>query len=88
MRPVRITYDPEGDILYITFGQPFVRFCENMGRMGLGHFKQNPSIPSFQHGGLESRSTWTFPDASLRAWLPAIHAGMTVISISILCGRA
>jgi len=22
MNPVRITYDPEGDILYITFGQP------------------------------------------------------------------
>jgi uncharacterized protein YuzE len=22
MTPVRITYDPEGDILYITFGQP------------------------------------------------------------------
>ena len=22
MRPVRITYDPEGDILYLTFGQP------------------------------------------------------------------
>ncbi len=22
MKPVRITYDPEGDILYITFGQP------------------------------------------------------------------
>ncbi|SRR6266567_4822454 len=22
MQPVRITYDPEGDILYITFGQP------------------------------------------------------------------
>jgi uncharacterized protein YuzE len=22
MRPIRITYDPEGDILYITFGQP------------------------------------------------------------------
>ncbi len=22
MRPVRITYDPEGDILYVTFGQP------------------------------------------------------------------
>jgi uncharacterized protein YuzE len=22
MEPVRITYDPEGDILYITFGQP------------------------------------------------------------------
>ncbi len=22
MRPVRITYDPEGDILYVTFGHP------------------------------------------------------------------
>jgi uncharacterized protein YuzE len=22
MRPIRITYDPEGDILYITFGHP------------------------------------------------------------------
>lgn len=22
MRPVRITYDPEGDTLYVTFGQP------------------------------------------------------------------
>ena len=22
MKPVRITYDPDGDILYITFGQP------------------------------------------------------------------
>jgi len=22
MRPIRITYDPEGDTLYITFGQP------------------------------------------------------------------
>jgi uncharacterized protein YuzE len=22
MKPVRITYDPEGDILYLTFGQP------------------------------------------------------------------
>ncbi len=22
MKPIRITYDPEGDILYLTFGQP------------------------------------------------------------------
>jgi uncharacterized protein YuzE len=22
MKPVRITYDPEGDVLYLTFGQP------------------------------------------------------------------
>jgi hypothetical protein len=46
---------------------------------GLGQLK-NLSITSFQHGALESRFTWTFPDASLRAWMPAIHAGMTVIS--------
>ena len=22
MNPVRITYDPEGDVMYVTFGQP------------------------------------------------------------------
>ncbi len=25
MRLIRITYDPEGDILYVTFGQPLSR---------------------------------------------------------------
>ena len=45
----------------------FASSFENMGRMGLGHFKQNPSIPSFQHGALESRLTWMSPEASLRA---------------------
>jgi hypothetical protein len=39
---------------------------------------------SFQHGLLESRFTWTFPDASARAWIPAIHASMTVICIFML----
>jgi hypothetical protein len=38
---------------------------------------QNPSIASFQHGVLESRLTWMSPDASLRTWMPAIHADMT-----------
>ena len=28
--------------------------------------KQNLSIASFQHGVLESRPTWMFPDASLQ----------------------
>src|SRR5262245_35397982 len=37
---------------------------------------------SFQHGVLESRLTWTSPDASLRVWIPAIHAGMTENSFS------
>ena len=32
---------------------------------------------SFQHGVLESRPTWMSPEASLRTWMPAIHAGMT-----------
>jgi hypothetical protein len=61
---------------------------ENTGRKGLGHFKQNPTIPSFQHGVLESRLTWMSPEASLRIWMPAIHAGMTKICIFIFCGRA
>ena len=34
-------------------------------------------ITSFQHGVLESRSTWTSPEASMRTWMPAVHAGMT-----------
>src|ERR1700740_320667 len=44
-----------------------------------------PSIASFQHGVLESRLTWMFPEASLRTWMPAIHAGMTkfVFSFSV-----
>ena len=55
---------------------------------GPGQFKQNHSITSFQHGVLESRFTWMFPEASLRAWILAIHAGMTNIGIFIFCGRA
>ena len=35
---------------------------ENTGWRGLGQFKQNPSIPSFQHGVLEPRLTWMFPE--------------------------
>jgi hypothetical protein len=47
----------------------------------------NPSVASFQHGGLESRLTWMSPEASLRNWMPAIHAGMTMIFIFILYVR-
>jgi hypothetical protein len=56
-------------------------FIENKAWRGLGQLK-NLSINSFQHGLLESRFTWTFPNASLQLWMPAIHAGMTVISVS------
>ena len=59
----------------------FATSFENTGRKGLGQFKQNPSIASFQHGVLESRLTWMFPAASMRTWMPAIHAGMTKICI-------
>jgi hypothetical protein len=58
------------------------------GARGSGQFKQNPSITSFQHGALESRLTWMSPEASLRTWMPAIHAGMTEDCIFIFCGRA
>jgi hypothetical protein len=35
------------------------------------------SVSSFRHGVPEPRFTWMSPEASLRAWMPAIHAGMT-----------
>src|ERR1700720_2267162 len=38
-------------------------------------------IVSFQHGVLESRLTWTSPEASLRTRMPAIRARMTKICI-------
>jgi hypothetical protein len=50
--------------------------------MGLGQLEQSPSMTSFQHGALESRPTWTFLDASFAILMLAIHAGMTIISIS------
>jgi len=33
----------------------------------------------------EPRFTRKYPDASLRAWMPAIHAGMTLV---ILCASS
>jgi hypothetical protein len=56
------------------------------GGGGVGQFKQ-PSIPSFQHGMLESSLTWMFPEASLQIWMPAIHAGMTRAVFSSSVGR-
>lgn len=41
---------------------------ENTGRSDLGQFKQNPLITSLQHGVLESRSTWMFPEVFLRTY--------------------
>jgi hypothetical protein len=61
---------------------------EDTARRGLGHFRQNPSISSFQHGVLESRLTWMSPEASMQTWVPAIHAGMTKICTLMFCGRA
>jgi hypothetical protein len=60
----------------------FVFSFENVGKGVSLTLKQPPSIPSFQHGGLESRSTWMSPEASLRTWMPAIHAGMTSVGFS------
>jgi hypothetical protein len=65
----------------------FVHSFENNGRRGFSQLKQ-PPIGSFQHGVLESRLTWMFPQASLRTWLPAIHAGMTKIRVFMFCGLA
>jgi hypothetical protein len=49
---------------------------ENTGRRGLRQFRQDPSIPSFQHGALESRLTWMSPEcilANLDAGNPCRH---------------
>jgi hypothetical protein len=69
---------------FVTFALSF----ENTGRRGPPvSLKQNPSMASFQHGVLESRLTWTFPDASVQIWMPAIHAGMTKICIFMFYGE-
>ena len=60
---------------------------EKTASKGLDQLK-NVSITSFQHGLLESRFTWMFPDVSLRGWMPAIPTGITVICIFVFCGRA
>jgi hypothetical protein len=35
------------------------------------------SVSSCRHGVPEPRFTWMHPAASLRVWMPAVHAGMT-----------
>ena len=81
------TKDTETTKIKTQISETFVTFAlsfENTGRRDLGQFKQNSLIVSFQHGVLESRLTWMFPEASLRIWMPAIHAGMTNLHFHIL----
>src|SRR5262249_25661635 len=61
---------------------------ENTGQRGPGHFKQSSSTASFQHGVLESKLTRMSLEHPDNLILPAIYAGMTTISIFMLCGRA
>jgi hypothetical protein len=42
------------------------------------NFSESSLRSSFRHGGLEPRFTWMSSDASLRTWMPAVHAGMTM----------
>jgi hypothetical protein len=55
--------------------------------MGRIDFRGAASIASFQQGELESRVTWMSPDASVRTWMPAIHAGMTKSPFSFSLGE-
>jgi hypothetical protein len=43
----------------------------------LVNFSEYSSMSSFRHGVPEPRFTWMSADASLRTWMPAVHAGMT-----------
>jgi hypothetical protein len=60
---------------------------ENVLKVVSLSLKQRASVPSFQHRGLQSRSTRMSPEASLRAWMPAIHAGMTNAAFSSSVGE-
>src|SRR5262249_42018928 len=66
----------------------FVSSFENTGRMASVGSSRTPSSTSFRHGVLEPRFTWTFPEASLRIWMLAVHAGITKTSIFMFCRRA
>ena len=61
MRPVRITYDPEGDILYITFGQPTASTGYELSdqlllRVDPGSKKATgPTIFNYSHHSLATR---------------------------------
>ena len=61
---------------------------ENTGRKGLGHFKQNPTIPVFPAWSAGIQVDMDVSGGILRIWMPAIHAGMTKLSIFMFCGRA
>jgi hypothetical protein len=76
------------------FSNPVVRYscasCAPLKIWGGGTSvtsSRDRSIASFQHGVLESRFTRTFPEASLRTWMPAIHAGMTKSAFSFSVGE-
>jgi len=58
---------------------------ENIGRRRLGHFSKTLSIASFQHGVLESSSTWMSPGhpESLDAGHPCRHDGDRHFSSSV-----
>jgi hypothetical protein len=58
-------------------GRRFVRSFENIEARDFGHLKQSPLdfvIPAWSAG---IQVDMDVPEASLRTWLPAIHAGMT-----------
>jgi hypothetical protein len=50
-----------------------VRLFATLSFVNFGEY----SSMSFRHGLREPRFTRMFPDASLRTWMPAVHAGMT-----------
>jgi hypothetical protein len=68
-------------------GACFARFLQKRVSSDLVSLSRVVSVASFQHGALESRLTWMFPEASVRAWMPAIRAGMTTSDFSLSGGQ-
>src|SRR5262245_42975720 len=65
---------------------PAMIFFENGWRV-FGRIQAGARPRHSSHGVLESRLTWMSPEASLRAWMPAIHAGMTASDFSLSMGE-
>src|SRR5215831_10796539 len=65
---------------------PAMIFFENGWRV-FCRIQAGARLRHSSHGVLESRLTWMSPEASLRAWMPAIHAGMTASDFFVVYGR-
>jgi hypothetical protein len=61
---------------------------ENTRVEGLGQCRYDSSIPSFPAWSAGIQADVEVSGRILRIWMPAIHAGMTKLSMFMFCARA